>query len=256
MKSRAILWGVVDWIFLLSVLTVNYLANAMPLGGRTTGEISDGFHALFVPAGYAFSIWGLIYLALIGFAVFSVLPTQRENPRVRATDGWFALSSAANCGWLFSWHYGLYALNMALMLVLLGSLIPLYASQRGPGADKAPLSAATRVLALAPFSLYLGWISVAAIANASAVLSWAGWGGWGISPVAWTVIVSCLAGVLSALMSLRYGELIFPAVIVWALIAVIVRGSAQPEIVRGCVAGIAVAVTGAVAGQFVRRRAR
>ncbi len=256
MRSRAILWGVVDWILLLCVLVINYLSNALPLGGRTTGEISDGFHALFVPAGYAFSIWGLIYLALLGFAVFKVLPSQRENPRVRATDGWFALSSAANIGWLFTWHYGLYALNMALMLALLGSLISIYVLQRSPSKGKIPLDMSTGVLALAPFSLYLGWISVATIANASAVLSWAGWDGWGISLVAWTVIVSCLAGVLSALISLRNRELIFPAVIAWALIAVIVRRSAQPEIVMGCAAGIAVAVAGAVVGQFIRRPAR
>jgi hypothetical protein len=146
----------------------------------------------------------------------------------------------------------LYALNMALMLVLLGSLSAAYVSQRAPSLESLPISAGTRVLALAPFSLYLGWISVATIANAAAVLSWAGWSGWGISPVAWTVIVSCLAGVLSALMSLRHRELIFPAVIAWALIAVIVKRTAQPGIVIGCIVGIVVAGAGAAAGLLVK----
>jgi hypothetical protein len=252
MKNRAVLWGVINWALLAGVLVVNTLSVVLPLNGRTPGEIADSFRVLFEPAGYVFSIWSLIYIGLVAFAVFQLLPSQRDNPRVRATDGWFALSCLANIGWIFSWHYGLYPLSMAAMLVLLASLIAIYLSQRSPRSAAASLTLGTRILACAPFSLYLGWISVATIANAAAVLSWAGFSGFGVSPVAWTVIVSCLAAVLSAAMSIRNREIIFPAVVVWALIGEIVRQAAVPAIVWGCIAAISVAAVAAVDGILVR----
>ena len=97
-----------QWLNVLAVLAtlvVNGLANALPLNGQNTGAISDRFHVYFVPAGYVFAIWGIIYLGLIGFAIYQVLPAQRENPRLRRSGYSFALSCAANIIWLFLWHY-------------------------------------------------------------------------------------------------------------------------------------------------------
>ena len=102
------------------------MANALPLNGQSTGEISDRFQVYFVPAGYVFSIWGLIYLGLGAFAVYQALPAQREDPRLRRIGYLFALSCLANVAWLFLWHYEQFALTVVAMLPLLLSLIAIY----------------------------------------------------------------------------------------------------------------------------------
>src|SRR5512137_3187399 len=110
----------------LATLVINGLANALPLNGLNTGQISDRFHVYFVPAGYVFAIWGVIYLGLIAFAVFQALPSQRENPRLRATGWWIALGGLANSTWIFLWHYLQFPLTLVAMLVLLATLIITY----------------------------------------------------------------------------------------------------------------------------------
>jgi hypothetical protein len=85
----------------LGTLVVNVLADALPINGLGTGQISDRFQVYFVPAGYVFAIWGLIYLGLIAFAIFQVLPSQRENPHLRSTGWWISLGGLANIAWIF-----------------------------------------------------------------------------------------------------------------------------------------------------------
>ena len=46
----------------LIALAVNIMATTLPLNGQDTGAISDRFQVYFVPAGYVFSIWGVIYI--------------------------------------------------------------------------------------------------------------------------------------------------------------------------------------------------
>ena len=107
------------------------LATALPLNGQTTGEISDRFDVYFVPAGYVFSIWGLIYLALIGYSLYQVLPSQRENPRLRRTGWLYVLSCAANIVWLFLWHYEVFELTIVAMGALLLLLIASHKGRSG-----------------------------------------------------------------------------------------------------------------------------
>jgi tryptophan-rich sensory protein len=110
---------------LAALLTIvfNGLANALPLNGQTTGEISDRFQVYFTPAGYVFAIWGLIYIGIIVFAVYQARPSQRENRRLQALSYWFVLASAANIAWLFLWHYEQFPLTLVAMLILLAALI-------------------------------------------------------------------------------------------------------------------------------------
>src|SRR5512137_1705010 len=113
-------------VTILATIVVNALANILPINGQNTGQISDRFHVYFVPAGYVFSIWGLIYLGLIAFAIFQALPSQRENPRLRASGWWISLSGLANSAWIFLWHYLQFPLTLVAMLVLLATLIITY----------------------------------------------------------------------------------------------------------------------------------
>src|SRR5512139_2538622 len=110
----------------LATIIVNFLAVSLPLNGLNTGEISDRFDVYFVPAGYVFSIWGLIYIGLIAYAIFQALPSQRENPRLRATGWWVSIGGLANIAWIFLWHYQQFPLTLFAMLVLLASLIITY----------------------------------------------------------------------------------------------------------------------------------
>src|SRR5512143_2857176 len=124
--SRDILRQIINVLSVAFALTVNILASALPLNGQNTGEISDRFKVYFVPAGYVFAIWGLIYIAWIAFAIYQALPAHREDRRLRRLGYLFALSGVFNAAWLFCWHYNLFGLSVLVMLTLLGLLIASY----------------------------------------------------------------------------------------------------------------------------------
>jgi translocator protein len=233
------------------MVAVNALANALPINGRGTGEISDSFSTYFVPAGYVFSIWGLIYLGLAAYAVYQALPRQRENPRLRRVGPLVVLSSVANAVWIFLWHYEQFVLTLLVMLLLLVSLILTYL-WLGTGKTSAPV--AERWLVRLPFSLYLGWITVATVANATQVLEYLGWGGFGLSEATWAVVMLVAATAIAAAVSLTRGDIAYMGVIIWAFIGIALKHAATPV-----VAITAWVLTGAnfvllVVGALLRRR--
>jgi translocator protein len=111
---------------LAGTLLVNWLANALPINGITTGEVSDSYPVLFTPAGYVFAIWGVIYLLLLGYVIYQALPAQRENPLLQKIAPWFILNTLANTVWIFFWHYQLIPITVLLMLGVLIPLIVIY----------------------------------------------------------------------------------------------------------------------------------
>jgi hypothetical protein len=207
----------------LATIVVNILANALPLNGLNTGEISDRFQVYFVPAGYVFSIWGVIYIGLIAYAVYQALPAQRENPRLRQTGYLVAASGLANITWLFLWHYEQFGLTLVAMLILLGLLIAIY--QR-LGMAKISASPAETWTVRVPFSIYLGWITVATVANVTALLDYLNWDGFGIAPEIWMLIVLAAVLVIAALVSLTRRDMAYNLVILWALVGIAVKHSA------------------------------
>ncbi len=211
----------------LGVIVVNGLANALPLNGQSTGEISDRFDVYFVPAGYVFSIWGLIYLALIGYSIYQVLPSQRENPRLKRIGYLYVLSCVANVAWLFLWHYEIFVLTLVAMVALLLLLIAIYL-ELGTGRFRA--STAESWLVRVPFSIYLGWITVATIANVTSLLDYLNWGGWGISPEAWAIIMLVAGAIIASAVSIRRGDVAYVAVIVWAFVGIAVKHSDTPAV--------------------------
>jgi hypothetical protein len=218
---------VVNVVAVLVTLVVNGLANGLPLNGQTTGEISDRFDVYFVPAGYVFSIWGVIYLALIAFAIYQALPSQKDNPRLRRVGYLFALSCAANVTWLFLWHFELFSLAMAAIVALLLLLIAIYVRLE---IGRTTVSTAEMWLVRVPFSIYLGWVTVAVIANASSWLDYVGWGGWGISPEAWTVIMLAVATALTAGVAFTRGDVAYGLVAVWAFVGIGVKHAGTPVV--------------------------
>jgi len=198
----------------LLTLTANGLANALPLNGLTTGEISDRFQVYFVPAGYVFSIWGLIYLGLIAFTVYQALPSQRNNPRLERVGGWVVLANLTNAAWIFLWHYEQFPLTLLVMLILLASLIMVYLRLE-TGRVSAPT--AENWMVRLPFSIYLGWITVATVANVTALLDFLKWDGFGLAPETWMVIILAAVLVISGLVNFSRRDVAYTAVILWAL---------------------------------------
>src|SRR5512136_2833963 len=122
---------------ILVTIAINLLADALPINGVSTAQVSDSFHVYFVPAGYVFAIWGIIYIGLIAYGVYQALPSQRENPRLQATGWWVVLGGLANSMWIFLWHYQQFVGTLGAMLVLLATLIAVYL-RLGTGQSKVP----------------------------------------------------------------------------------------------------------------------
>jgi benzodiazapine receptor len=223
--TRSILKQTLNALAVIATITVNGLANALPLNGLNTGEISDRFQVYFVPAGYVFSIWGLIYLGLIAFTVYQALPAQRSNPRLRSIDIPFVLSCLANIVWLFLWHYLQFPLTLVVMLCLLGLLITIYLRLE---IGRARVSSGERWCVHLPFSVYLGWVTVATIANATDVLDYLKWGGWGIPPQVWAVIMLVVATGITLWVSLTRRDAAFLLVIVWAFVGIAIKQAGAP----------------------------
>jgi len=207
----------------VAALAVNVLAVTLPLNGQDTAAISDRFPIYFVPAGYMFSIWGLIYVGWIAFVIYQLLPKQRENPRLRKLGYLFALSCLFNAGWLFCWHYLQFGLSVVVMLILLGLLI---ASYLRLNVGRLQVGAAERWCVDKPFGLYLGWITVATVANISYFLYSIRWNGFGISPQIWAVLMLAVASLLGLGMALRRRDAPYLLVLVWAFVGIAFKQSA------------------------------
>lgn len=206
------------------------MAGSGQLTGKTIGEISAKYDTLFTPAGYAFSIWGLIYLAVFAFTVFqwSALLRKTNSWVIDQTGIWFIVANLANIAWLFLWLNEALVWSLVAMLILLSALIAMMFRLKMETWD-APL----RILAFVwwPWAIYLGWIVVATVANTAAVLTSLGWDGSPFSPQVWTIAVIAVAVAIYVLL-IYFRNLRESAVVgVWALIAIAVRqGSANPEI--------------------------
>lgn len=210
----------VNVLAVIATLIVNGLANALPLNNQTTGEISNQFKVYFVPAGYVFSIWGLIYLGLILFVVYQALPRQRDNPRLARIGYLFALSCLANIVWLFLWHYRQFPLTLLAMVVLLALLIAIYLRL---GIGQVTVSAVETWFVYVPFSIYLGWVTVATVANVTSVLDYLNWGRWGLSAEIWAVIMLVVGAGIATAVSLTRGDIAYMLVIVWAFVGIAIK---------------------------------
>jgi len=213
---------IANGFFLVFTIVFNYLSNTGIFNGKTIGNVSDEYQNLFTPAGYAFSIWGVIYLLLVGFVFY----TGRSlfNPSKNKADGfvekigwWFVISCLANCAWIVTWLYGYTGVSVVVLLISLFSLLMILMA-----ALQYHKSAAEKWFINFPFQIYTGWVSVALIAAAAAWLSKIAWNGWGISEVNWTIILIIIASVIHLFMTWKKNAPVFAFVAVWALIAIAV----------------------------------
>jgi hypothetical protein len=223
-EKKLAVFAAANTVGLIAVLTVNYLANALPIGGFNTGELSDMYPNLFVPSGFTFSIWGIIYALLAAFTVYSIVAAVSKRDRgrepVRRVGLFFFLSSLANIGWIFTWHYRIVWASLLFMLLILGLLIALYLRL---DIRKREMGWGERLLAAVPFSIYLGWITVATVANVTALLVDLGWGGFGFSEQVWMVIVLAAVLVITLAVLFTRQDIWYSLVAVWALYGILMK---------------------------------
>lgn len=212
---------IINLLGFILVIVLNTLANALPLNGYTTGQLSDRYPNLFVPAGFTFSIWGVIYILLLIFIIYQIRnwwsKHRLDMSFVNRIGPWFFVSCLANASWIIAWHYLLPELSLLIMLMILGSLIIIYL-RLGIGQEDAPPSSFWAVRL--PFSIYLGWITVATIANVTTVLVNLGWRGGSISEASWTIAMIGIATILGLIVLYRRGDLAYVAVLVWAFFGI------------------------------------
>ncbi len=219
-------WGGNILGFLL-VIAVNFLSNALPINGQSMPEISAKYPSPFTPAGFTFSIWGVIYLALLIFVVYQALPAQRDNRAIAGISRLFQVNCVANAAWLFAWHYDLLTISLLIMLVLLGTLVLIYRSLL---AERSGTAVGQYLAVHLPFSLYTGWITLATIANISALQTANGWDNVGLTAVSWTLLKIAAAGAIGATAVLRFRDPVFVLVVAWAAFGISAMQSDTPAV--------------------------
>ncbi|MCW4010654.1 MAG: tryptophan-rich sensory protein [Candidatus Bathyarchaeota archaeon] len=237
-----------------ATLVVNGLASAAVIGGKTTAEISDQYPTLITPAGYVFSIWGIIYTLLAVFVVYQALPRQREKAFQTQISGLFILSSLFNIAWIFLWQYGYIALSVAPIVGLWATLAAIYLRLR-IGKSDAPLK--EKLCIHLPFSVYLAWITVATAADIAAAASYAGWIQWTSADAAWGIVAVAVLVAISLGVVLTRSDFAFGLVVIWALVGVAVKQSSEPNIVYMVEIGVAIVVAAlAVVAILLMRKTR
>ncbi|MGD0329992.1 MAG: TspO/MBR family protein [Nitrososphaeria archaeon] len=214
--------------YLLTVLVNDLAGSTTILGGRNTAQVSDANPTLVTPAGYVFSIWGVIYILLGVFVVFQALPAERGKNFQKSIGPLFILSSVLNIIWLFLWQFEFLSLSVVIMFLLLSTLISIYL-RLNIGKSKSPMR--EKLAVNLPFSVYLGWITIASIANVSVTLVSIKWNGFGISPETWAILIIIVAMLIALLVITTRKDVAYGLVIIWALVGISVMQSGNQSIV-------------------------
>jgi hypothetical protein len=260
-------WPVVNLFGILAVLLVNWLANSIPFNDISTGDVINKSPVWFQPAGWAFAIWGLIYVLLLVFAIFGLLPVGRRNPWLQRISPVLLIANVANIFWLVFWHWEQFEITLVLMAVLLLSLIGIYTILHWRRLDNRQAQRAERIFVWPVFSIYLGWISVAALANLMVFWDRQGWDGGPLSLRMWAVVMLIGGGIVSAAMALLRRDAFYPLVFAFASMAIAVEQWDRSRLVS-TVAGVMAVIEAllivlavmlafdrqAMAGAFSRRR--
>lgn len=257
------LWAAASVAAFVAMVTMNGLANALPLNGVNTGQLSDEIPNLFVPAGITFAIWGVIYALLLGYvaavarAGFGPVGAGAWEP----ADGMlFSANAALNAGWILAWHWRLIPLSLAVMAGILVTLILL--EERGRARRYAGTDGGGRLARFflrVPILVYLGWICVATIANVTALLVTAGWNGFGMPETAWTVIAIAAGAAVGCILALARGAVSSALVVIWAYAGIVMKRSATDPsetaaVIAAAYAGMAAVALAAALSLYRSRR--
>jgi len=207
----------------LAMITVNCLANILPIGGNNTAQVSDSYPNLFAPIGFTFAIWGIIYVALCAYVTYQFAVVRGKGSKLTEetfdkVNRWFIASSLINFAWIFAWQYrqiGLSAILIVALLISLIKIVELLRSVRMSGGDQL----AVRL----PFSIYFGWITVATIANITTWLVSIGWQGGGIPGWIWMIVILTVGALIGSIGALRNNDIPYLLVFVWAFFGILMK---------------------------------
>lgn len=226
----------------LAMIITNVLSNTLPINGQTTADISDKLDVLFTPAGYVFSIWGLIYVLLAIWLFIQIKNRATEKAPSDKLSLLFIVSCALNIVWLLTWHYEYFAISVGVMLLLLVSLIAIYKQY-----DTTDYRFGGRF----PFSFYLGWISVATIANISYTLKYYDIS-LGIAEVPGTIVLLVVACILAIAGRYLSNDPYFAIVFVWAIVGIAARNTNE-QLVTAAYIVAAVIFIAIIVGSFMKK---
>ena len=210
-------------VFFLLMVTVNAVANLLPLNGLNTGQVSDSYPNIFAPAGLTFSIWGVIYVllalyTLYQFGLFQKAGRTSDPGLLKSVGGYFMVSSLANAAWIFAWHFNQILLSMVLMIVILLCLIFINNKFRN-----TRLSGREKFFLRLPFSIYFGWITVATIANFTVLLVALDWNAFGISESVWAAIIIIVGMLIGSVTMIRNRDIAYGLVLIWAYFGILIK---------------------------------
>lgn len=256
-RRSQIILSIINLAGFLGTVVVNGLATSLPINNKTTGELSDQYPNLFVPAGLTFSIWGLIYILLAIFTIYSVIIAIKKDATgsfINKIGLLFFLSCIANMAWIFAWHYEIVPLSLVIMLLLLGFLIAIY-MRLGVG-KKGPAKKEQYLVHL-PFSVYLGWITIATTANVTALLVDVNWNRFGLSEQFWAVAVIIVGIAIALSVLLRRQDIYYCLVVDWALLGILIKRLASSipaqSVIIITIIGL-VLITAGILVQLVRKK--
>ncbi len=225
--------SILNLILFAAVVYVNMLAVTLPINGKSTGELSDQYPNLFVPAGFTFSIWGVIYLLLLVFVIYQIWVTFNKKTIQKLTvqsQILFGITNLLNISWILAWHYEMVSLSVLIMIAFLSTLIVIFLNN-----EKIQLKTLVEKIAIeTPINVYLGWISVATIANVTALFVTIEWNGSPLTESTWTIIMLCIGAVLAVLMLFQRSNFTYALVIIWAFYGIFSKRqtSENPEIAQ------------------------
>ncbi len=234
--KRSAILSILNLFGFLGTVVINALAVILPLNNKTTQQLSDQYPNLFVPAGLTFSIWGLIYILLAIFVIYQLIANFRKdksglNPFDKIGYLFF-ISSILNIGWIFAWHFEIVPLSVVIMVLLLGSLLAIYLRL---GVGKKGTTKKEQYLTHLPFSIYLGWITIATIANVTALLVDLNWNRFGTSEQFWAVAVIIVGIAIALSVLLRRQDIYYCLVVDWALLGILLKRLADPAPVQSVI---------------------
>lgn len=207
----------------LIMVTMNALANIIPINGMNTGEISDSFPNLFAPAPITFAIWGVIYFLLLLYAIYQFIEFENDSDSnkeelFKKIAIYFSISSVANSIWILAWHYKLIPLSLLLIIVVLVCLILINQQTKA-----SRLSLKDNFFIRVPFSIYFGWVTVATIANVTTLLVDIGWNGFGISETIWMILILIVGALITIATILTYKDFFYGLVVIWAYFGIYIK---------------------------------
>jgi hypothetical protein len=248
--------AILNLIGFLGVLVANSLATTLPINNKTTAALSDQYPNLFVPAGITFSIWGIIYILLAIYSIYQLIQASKpeSKPFFNQIGILFFITCLANITWILAWHYEIVGLSVVIMLIFLITLIAIYFRLQ---IGKINASKTVRYFVHLPFSIYLGWISIATIANITAFLVDIGWNGFGLNAQIWTVIVIIVGLALAIIMLLKRRDIYYCLVVDWAFLGILLKRLSETveaqSVILITIIGMAL-ITAGIIVQLVRKK--